>query len=433
MNFSVLEQVRAYFDGRSWPEPWPEVASLASTVGLMLFVAWLSDFLARRVLLAVVGRIVARTHTDKDDALFKHNVFKRLAHVAPALVVYLLAPVALEGYEVVVEAVRVAAQVWMVLVVVGSLSGLLNAFADIYSSYDVSRRLPIRPVVQVGKIVIFGMAVIYAFSLLLGKSPIAFFSGLGAMSAVLLLIFRDAILGLVAGIQLTANNLVEVGDWIQMDKYGVDGDVKEINLTTVVVQNWDKTLSVIPAYDLVSDSFKNWRGMQESGGRRIKRSLTLDYSTVKFCDEEMLERFQKFEYIRDYVKDKIAEVKAHNEEKKVDTTYLINGRHLTNLGTFRAYVKAYLENHPQISRDLTFLVRQLDPTPQGIPIQVYVFSKDQVWANYEAIQADIFDHLIAVVPLFDLRIYQQPSGADVRAMFEGIELEEIEPETSAKE
>jgi miniconductance mechanosensitive channel len=201
----------------------------------------------------------------------------------------------------------------------------------------------------------------------------------------------------------------------------------------VVVQNWDKTLSVVPAYDLVSDSFRNWRGMSESGGRRIKRSLTLDYSSVRFCDEEMLERFRKFEYIRDYVKEKLEEVKAYNEEKKVDTTYLINGRHLTNLGTFRAYVKAYLENHPQISRDLTFLVRQLDPTPQGIPIQVYVFSRDQVWANYEAIQADIFDHLIAVVPLFDLRIYQQPSGADVRAMFEGLDRGGTEPEASGEE
>jgi miniconductance mechanosensitive channel len=210
--------------------------------------------------------------------------------------------------------------------------------------------------------------------------------------------------------------MVSHGDWIEMPKYGADGDVLEVTLTTVKVQNWDKTVTTIPTYALISESFKNWRGMQESGGRRIKRAVNIDINSIRFCDEKMLERFEKIQYIAEYIEQKKAELEAFNTAIKVDNTSLVNGRRMTNVGTFRAYVQAYLLNHPMISKEMTFLVRQLQPTEYGLPIEVYVFSKDKVWANYEAIQADIFDHILAVVPEFDLRVYQNPSGSDFRGL-----------------
>jgi miniconductance mechanosensitive channel len=240
------------------------------------------------------------------------------------------------------------------------------------------------------------------------------------MTAVLLLIFKDPIMGLVAGIQLTANNMVTKGDWISMDRYGADGTVLEVALTTVKVQNWDKTIVTIPAYALVSDSFRNWRGMQDSGGRRIKRALSIDMSTVKICDDEMIDRFAKFAYLEGYIAKKAEELRKWNQENGVaDSEFKINGRRMTNLGTFRAYLVEYLRQHPMIHQEMTFLVRHLPPTERGLPIEIYVFSKDQAWANYEAIQADIFDHLIAVVPEFDLRVFQLPSGQDLRTLREG--------------
>ena len=243
-----------------------------------------------------------------------------------------------------------------------------------------------------------------------------FFSGLGAFTAVLLLIFRDSILGLVAGIQLMSNQMVRIGDWIELPKHHADGDVIDVSLTTVKIRNRDKTISTVPTYALVSESFRNWRGMSESGGRRIKRAVHIDVTSIAFCDAAMLDRFKRIQFITEYVERKRAEVEQHNRESKVDTSVLINGRHLTNIGTFRAYLVAYLRNHRQIRQDTTSLVRQLPVTEHGLPIEIYVFSADQVWANYEAIQADIFDHVLAVLPLFDLRAFQNPTGADVRAL-----------------
>jgi len=229
---------------------------------------------------------------------------------------------------------------------------------------------------------------------------------------VLMLIFKDPILGLAAGIQLSANKMVRVGDWIEMPKYGADGDVIDISLTTVKVQNWDKTIITIPTFALVSEGVKNWRGMSESGGRRIKRPIFIDMTSVKFCTQEMIERFSKIQYLSNYVLDKKKELSDFNEQRNIDNTVLVNGRRMTNLGTFRAYLVSYLRDHPKINKNLTFLVRQLDPGPTGLPIEIYVFSSDQVWANYESIQADIFDHILAVIPEFDLRVYQNPTGSD---------------------
>jgi miniconductance mechanosensitive channel len=232
------------------------------------------------------------------------------------------------------------------------------------------------------------------------------------LAAVLLLVFRDTILGFVASIQLSANNMVKPGDWIEMPSHNADGTVLDISLNTVKVQNWDKTIATVPTYALVSESFRNWKGMEESGGRRIKRSINIDMNSVRFVDDELAEKFKKIHLLKAYVESREEEILKYNEENKIDGSILVNGRRMTNLGTFRKYVEEYLRKHPKIHNDMTFLVRQLQPDERGLPIEIYVFSNDQAWANYETIQADIFDHILAVIPEFELRVFQNPSGRD---------------------
>jgi miniconductance mechanosensitive channel len=298
------------------------------------------------------------------------------------------------------------------------IDALLTALIDVYRTYPISQRLPIKAFVDAVKVIIYFFVAILTLSILLNTRMTVFFTGLGALTVVLMLVFKDTILNFVAGIQLSANNMVRVGDWLEMPRYGADGDVIDISLTTVRVQNWDKTVSTIPPYALVTDAFKNWRGMSESGGRRIKRAINIDMTSVRICDAEMLERFAKIQHIAEHIERKRKEVAEHNQGLNVSDDDLANGRHLTNLGTFRAYVEAYLRNHPKIHQEMTFLVRQLPPTDKGLPIEIYVFSNDQEWASYEAIQADIFDHIIAILPLFDLRVFQAPTGADMRGLAE---------------
>ena len=261
---------------------------------------------------------------------------------------------------------------------------------------------------------------IAVISLIIGHSPTLLLGGLGAMTAVLMLIFKDPILGLVAGIQLSSNQMVAPSDWIEMSKYGADGDVLEVAMTTVKVKNWDKTITTIPPYALITESFENWRGMSESDGRRIKRAINIDMDSIRFCDEEMFDRFAKIQYIAEYLEKKRHEISGWNAERNVDASDPLNGRQLTNLGTFRAYVVAYLRNHPMIHQEMTFLVRHLAPTEHGLPIEIYVFSRDQVWSDYEGIQADIFDHILAMAPAFNLRIYQSPAGSDVRTLLDAL-------------
>jgi len=393
---------------------------LTRTVAMagVLALSVIANFVTRRYILSVLTHIVAKTRAQWDDAILQHRVLSHLAHLAPGLVIYLLTPLALGGLDSAVVVIRSAALIYLVIVVMLTFDALLNAAEDIYRQFDVSGEIPIKGFVQLLKIAVYFLSTIFVISILLDKTPVYLLSGIGAMTAVLMLIFRDAILGFVAGIQLAANKMVAVGDWIEMPKYGADGDVLEVTLTTVKVQNWDKTITTIPTYALISESFKNWRGMQESSGRRIKRAINIDMGSIRFCDEEMLERFGKIQYIAGYIERKRQELVEFNRAGHVDNTSLVNGRRMTNIGTFRAYVTAYLDNHPKINRDMTFLIRQLRPTEHGLPIEIYVFSKDQVWANYEAIQADIFDHILAVIPEFDLRVYQNPTGNDFRA-FQG--------------
>ena len=388
-----------------------------TSVSIMIALAALiAHRLARGPVLRTINSLIRHTNTQWDDALIERGVLRRLAHLVPGLVIYRLAPLALVGHARLQEIVDTGVQVYLVLTSMLVIDALMSTTVDIYRSTETSREISIKGLIQFLKVILYFLCGVFVVSVLLGKSPFYLLSGLTALTAVLLLIFRDAILGLVAGIQLSVNRMVARGDWIEMPKYEADGDVLDVTLTTVKVQNWDKTITTIPTYSLISESFKNWRGMQDSGGRRIKRSVYIDISTVKFLDEQMIERFGKIQYITDHIERKKQELAEYNELNQVDLSHLANGRRMTNVGTFRAYVEAYLKNHPQISQEMTFLIRQLAPTPKGLPIEIYVFCKDKVWANYEAIQGDIFDHILAIIPVFDLQAFQEPAGKDFRGL-----------------
>jgi len=393
-----------------------ELAATLVAVIALLLLASVANLVARNLLLRVVKKVVSKTKGQWDDALLQHKFFDRLAQVAPALVIYLLIPDTLGKYVLAAEITEKAAVLYMLFVAALAVDSLLNAAQQVYRTLDIAKSMPITGFLQVFKIVAYALTLILAISVLLGKSPGGILAGLGAMSAVTMLVFKDAILGFVAGLQISANRMVAAGDWIEVPSYGIDGDVMAVGLTTVKIRNFDNTISMLPTHALITGTFKNWRGMSESGGRRIKRSISLDLNSVRFCDETMLDRFGKISLLKEYLERKKSDIAKHNSDLKRDPATLINGRHLTNLGTFRAYIEAYLHNHAEISKDLTFLVRQMAPGETGVPIQIYVFSTDKRWVQYEAIQADIFDHLLSVAPEFELRVFQSPSGADLQAV-----------------
>jgi miniconductance mechanosensitive channel len=308
----------------------------------------------------------------------------------------------------------VNAYISIVLIMV--IINFLNTLKYYSENTKLFKDNPLDSYFQLVKIAIYIIGGIIILSFLLNKSPLYFFSALGAMTVVLLLIFKDTIMGFVASIQLSANDMIRIGDWVSMPKYGADGDVIEMNLTTIKIQNWDKTITTIPTYAFISESFKNWRGMSESGGRRIKRSLNIKISSIKFCTPEMLERYKKFQLIKDYIEEKSNKIEEYNKENKIDKSYLINGRHLTNIGIFRVYAEAYVKINPDINLNMTCMVRQLLPTEKGLPIEIYTFSNSQEWVTYEGIMSDMFDHLIAAVSEFELEVFQNPTGTDFRKL-----------------
>ncbi|MEM7164711.1 MAG: mechanosensitive ion channel domain-containing protein [Planctomycetota bacterium] len=415
-KWPVAVRVEEWLRSAGVPEGWVVAAATVIWVVAILILAVLADLIARRIILGLLRRFASKTETVWDDILLDRKVFAKLSRFAPALVVYAMVPLVFPQFENLAQFVKNVAQIYMLVTLVLVAFALLDSILDIYRRYDVSKRLPIKGFLQAVKIVAVFVGGILALSLITDKSPNFFLGGLGAMTAVLMLIFKDAILGFVAGIQLSSNDMVRPGDWIEMPAFGADGDVVDVSLTTIKIQNWDKTISTIPTYALITSSFKNWRGMTDGDGRRIKRSVHVDMASVRFCDEEMLARFRKIQLLQEYLADKQAEVQEHNKEHNVDDASLVNGRRLTNLGTFRAYVAAYLQAKKEIHKGMTFLVRQLAPTTEGVPIEMYVFSADKNWVNYEGIQSDIFDHLLAVVPEFDLRVFQKPTGADLQGV-----------------
>jgi miniconductance mechanosensitive channel len=416
-----------------------EISSLAKPTTtfiiliIMIFLAWLGHFITRQLILRIVTRLVLRTKTTWDDILVNRKVFRNLAHIVPAIILYYSAdfsyppihqPVS-ELSEAMVDKLSVdysfaltgfltqMAKIYFVVIFVIVLNSLLNAVLDIYNTTPYATHRPIKGYIQLFKILFFSLSGILVISILLDRDPTVLLAGLGAMGAVLLLIFKDSILGFVASIQLSGNNMVKIGDWVEMRSHGADGPVIDITLNTVKVQNWDRTISTIPTYAMVSESFINWKGMEESGGRRIKRSVFIDMNTIKLCDKALMNKLEKFLLIRDYVREKEKEIREYNQKKNISDEDIISGRRQTNIGIFRKYLEKYLQQHPMINNEMTFLIRHLQPTEKGLPVEIYVFCKDKAWANYESIQADIFDHILAIIPEFDLRVFQEPTGRDI--------------------
>ncbi|MEW4370998.1 mechanosensitive ion channel family protein [Paenibacillus kandeliae] len=388
------------------------VIGYAANSIMILFIAVvciLANWITQKIVLKTIIHIANNNRYTWDDIIVEKKVFHKLSHLVPAIIIYYAASV-FPSYQ---ELIEKAAMTYMIVVAITVFDALLNAFDAIYRSFEVSKIRPIRGYIQVAKIVLFIIGGIIVISNLIGQNPLIILSGLGALSAVLMLIFKDSILGLVAGIQLSSNDMVRVGDWIEMPKYNADGDVIDITLNTVKVMNFDKTITMIPSYALISDSFRNWRGMQVSGGRRIKRSVQIDTSSITFCTPEMIQEFRKIHYLVDYLDSKVAEIEAYNAERQINRESKVNGRQLTNIGVFREYVYRYLKNHPGIHSNMTLIVRQLAPADNGLPLEIYAFSSDTTWAVYEGVQADIFDHIFAVAPTFGLRTFQNPTGHDI--------------------
>ncbi len=380
-----------------------------SFIVLITLLSVVSNWVAKSIILVIVRKIILKSNFKWDDILLEKKVFQRLSHLAPVSVIYIFGPVLMVEYPTMARLSLLLGNVYVVFVILIVVYALLDSAGAIYNQYDIAKTRPIKGYIQVTKIITGLIAGIFALSILFDRSPLYFFTGLGAITAILLLIFKDTILGFVAGVQVTTNNLVQIGDWLEMPKYGADGDVIDISLHSVIIRNFDRTLTTIPTYALVSDSFKNWRGMVQSGGRRIMRDVYIDIGTIKFCDEEMCARFESVYLLKEYIAQKKKEIDEYNKKHNFDTSITVNGRRMTNIGTFRAYILRYLQNHPGIHKEMPCMVRQMPPGEKGVALQVYTFTNDVRWVVYEGTQADIFDHILAIAGFFDLRIFQFPS------------------------
>lgn len=406
----------SYFRQLGLPEQVATLITYSAIILLVLVLALLATLATRRILIRFIHHVVRGNRMRWDDALVNNHFFHRLSWFVPVVIFHLAQDLLLPPDSQGAAILRRLIVSGFVLVGVGSINGLLNSVNDIYRSLHGRTGKTIRGYIDATKIVVYVLGFIFLIAVLTDRSPWGLLSVMGGLTAVTMLVFRDSILGFIASIQLTGTDMIRVGDWIEMGSYDADGDVIEISIHSVRVRNWDKTITTIPTYALISKSFKNWRGMSESGGRRIKRSLHLDMTSIRFLSDEELDKLAKVQLLTDYIRARQQEIEQYNQEHGVDPSMIINGRRQTNAGIFRAYVIAYLKQNPKLHKNMTFLVRQLKPGPDGLPIQIYVFSNDQIWARYEAIQADIFDHLIAALPQFDLRVFQQPSGYDFRGL-----------------
>ena len=396
-------------------EDYQHLIDITLHIGALLLTAWVANFVAKKIMLRMIRKIADRSKSTWDNDLVEKKVFDRLSHVAPALIIYALAPSFIKENDAVVTVLTKFSYAYIALIGAAVVDALLSFVVLRAKKTPALADKPVNSWVQVVKIMVWLFAVIVIIATLLDKSPWALLGGLGALTAVLMLVFKDSIMGLVASIQISALNLVRVGDWVEIPKYGTDGDVIEISLNTIRVQNWDKTISSVPTYALISDGFKNWRGMSESGGRRIKRSVRIDLNSIGFLNDSAFDKLTKVQALAPYLKQRKQEIAEWNASQDIDNASHVNGRRLTNVGTFRAYLESWLAANPSINKDMTFLVRQLSSDEFGLPIEIYIFSGEQRWAQYEGIMADIFDHVFAVLPEFNLRAYQRPSGADFSA------------------
>ena len=394
-----------------------EAISLITLIVITLVLYHVVFFAIRKT----IHVFIEKSESKRDDILIQNKVFRRLCLLVPAYLIRFNIEAAVPSFPVLSSTIILFTKIYEVFVYSRVIDAILSTLNDIYDTYEISKSKPIKGFIQVLKTIIYIVCFLLSIALLTNKELSNILIGLGTLSAVLMLVFKDPILGFVGGLQLTINDMLRIGDWIVMEKSKADGEVLEIGLTTVKVQNWDMTITTIPTYSLISDSFTNWRGMVNSGGRRIARSFVIDIDTVKFCTPEMLERFKKFQLVSQYIIDKEKEIEEYNKANNIDDSNLVNGRRQTNLGIFRAYLSSYLANCPYINKDMTFMVRQLSPTETGVPIQIYAFSSNKAWVSYENIQSDIFDHVFAVVTMFDLKIYQKPSSNSLAILPEILE------------
>jgi miniconductance mechanosensitive channel len=379
---------------------------------VLLVVAILVDLIVKRILVRAVRVFAKRSSATWDDVLMTHGVLGRLVQIAPALLVFVFVPWVPGLPDEAALLIRNIAMGYMVLMMTMTVTAILSAANEIYAASPAGQERPLKGFVQLLQIVVWVLGTVLIIATVLDRSPLILLSGFGAMTAILLLVFKDTILSLVASVQLTAQDMVRVGDWIEMPKFAADGDVVDVQLHTVKVQNWDKTITTIPTHRLITDSFKNWRGMSDSGARRIKRAITIDVSSIRFQTQDEVDRFKRFSLLQDYVANKEQELSDYNTRLSNAVDADVNQRRLTNIGTFRAYAFNYLKNHPNIDQGMTLIVRQLSPGPEGLPVEVYCFTSTSEWVAYEDIQSDIFDHLLAIVPEFGLRLFQKPAGSD---------------------
>ena len=377
-------------------------------VVILIFISYTAFKFSRILLVKILIPQIKKSKTQLDDSFIKNKLFMKISYIVPIIIIYNFSFIITDNLTISSSLLDLVITIISIFIFARIIDALLSSINDTYSKKY--KRMPLKSYIQIIKIFIFIFAVLLAISVLSGRSPWVLLGSLGAISAVLLLIFRDTILSFMANLQISSNNLIQLNDWVEAPAFGADGNVIEIALHTIKVQNWDKTITVIPTHKLIDESFKNWRGMQESGGRRIKRAINIDMSSIKFCDESMIKKYMQIDLLSDYLKGKIDDISKSKNGKIINVA--LNSRQLTNIGTFREYVKAYLRNHAKVNHDMTFLIRQLQPKENGLPLEIYVFSNDNKWVNYENIQADIFDHLLASVSYFDLRVFQHPSGYD---------------------
>ena len=377
---------------------------------IVLIIVFIIDFITRKVLIAAFSRFATKSKTSFDDILIANKTPRNIAHIIPFLLAFELTPLIFADFPVFENLVHKGLQVFGVILTLWIARSLLNTLKDFFKTLPRLKDKPIDSYIQVFMIFAWFIGFLSILAILTSRTFIEYITTIGAASAIIILIFRDTILGFVASIQVSINDMVRIGDWITFEKYGADGDVIEINLSTVKVQNFDKTITTIPTYALISDSFKNWRGMTNSDGRRIKRALNIKLNSVKYLSDKDLENYSKIDIISAYIDNRSKKIKAYNTDKNIDKSLLLNGRNLTNIGLFRKYAETYLQNHSAINKDMMIMARQLAPTSQGIPIEIYAFSTDKRWENYEYIMADIFDHLIAAVPYFELELFELPNN-----------------------
>jgi len=409
MNFNTLSE---WLTQQGLQKSMADISAYVIIILGILLIAFLTTWLVRRTILPALINIIHKNRMRWDDPLIEHRFFHKISWFVPLIVIHVCKDFLLRDDSAISQFLSQILLAGVVIVATLSISALLSSTNAIYTKIAKKRSATIRGYTDATRIIVYVFCAIFLIAIFTGRSPWGLLSLLGGLTAIILLLFKDTLLGFVATIQLSATDMVRIGDWIQMDQYGADGDVIDISIHCVLVQNWDKTITSIPTYALISNSFINWRGMSESGGRRIKRSIRIDISSIHFVEEKELEKLSQITILENYLRPKQKEVEEYNSRHNVGTKLAINGRNQTNIGIFRAYVQEYLRRNPNLHSNMTFLVRQLPPSETGLPLEIYVFSKDQIWANYEAIQADIFDHLFAALPTFGLRAFQNPSGHD---------------------